>query len=313
MKFSEYIIEWHENRKPLIRASTFESESEYTYRQIAPFFADTELEDLKPLDIQKYVNSKLTSGRLDGKPGGLSTVSVQKHLYIIKQSLNDAVLYGYLTVNPALPVRTPRRKTTQTRRCVFLEAEQAAKVVNALSNDHAIQTAVLVTLLYGLRRSEILGLRWSSIDFDQNRMTIEHTVVKSLTIQAVDDTKTPGSHATFELLPEARTSLLRQREETAGHHSDYVFSRANGSVMRPDCLTRSFQRALRRNDIPSMRFHDLRHSTASILFARGWSLEDVKNWLRHADIETTSNIYLHYQQSRKLLVGKDLSGIFNLI
>ena len=72
MKFSEYIIEWHENRKPLIRASTFESESEYTYRQIAPFFADTELEDLKPLDIQKYVNSKLTSGRLDGKPGGLS-------------------------------------------------------------------------------------------------------------------------------------------------------------------------------------------------------------------------------------------------
>lgn len=158
MKFSEYIIEWHENRKPLIRASTFESESEYTYRQIAPFFADTELEDLKPLDIQKYVNAKLTSGRLDGKPGGLSTVSVQKHLYIIKQSLNDAVLYGYLTVNPALPVRTPRRKTTQTRRCVFLEAEQAAKVVNALSNDHAIQTAVLVTLLYGLRRSEILGL-----------------------------------------------------------------------------------------------------------------------------------------------------------
>lgn len=169
-------------------------------------------------------------------------------------------------MNPALPVRTPRRKTTQTRRCVFLEAEQAAKVVNALSNDHAIQTAVLVTLLYGLRRSEILGLRWSSIDFDLNRMTIEHTVVKSLTVQAVDDTKTPGSHATFELLPEARASLLRQREETAENHSDYVFSRADGSVMRPDCLTRSFQRALKRNGLAPMRYHDLRHSTASILF-----------------------------------------------
>lgn len=258
------------------------------------------------------MNAKLTAGRLDGKPGGLSLVSVQKHLYIIKQSLNDAVLYGYLTVNPALPVKTPRRKTTRSNRTVFLEAEQAAKVVSSLQDSHAIQTAVLVTLLYGLRRSEILGLRWSSIDFERNTMTIEHTVVKSLTIQAVDDTKTLGSRATFELLPEARASLLRQKEETAEHHSGYVFSRTDGSVMRPDSLTRSFQRALKRNGLPPMRYHDLRHSTASILFARGWSLEDVKNWLRHSDIETTSNIYLHYQQSRKLLVGKDLSGIFSL-
>ena len=267
---------------------------------------------MKPLDIQRYVNAKLTSGRLDGKPGGLSPVSVQKHLYIIKQALNDAVLYGYISTNPAIPVRTPRRKTTQSNRTVFLEAEQASKMVSALGDSHAIQAAVLVTLLYGLRRSEILGLRWSSIDFERNTMTIEHTVVKSLTIQAVDDTKTISSHATFELLPEARALLIRQRDETADNHSDYVFSRSDGSVMRPDCLTRSFQRALRRNGLPPMRFHDLWHSTASILFARGWSLEDVKNWLRHADIETTSNIYLHYQQSRKLLVGKDLTGIFNL-
>lgn len=255
----------------------------------------------------------MTSGRLDGKPGGLSPVTVQKHLYIIKQSLNDAVLYGYLDSNPALPVRTPRRKTTHTKRCVFLESEGAAKVVDALRDDHVIHTAVLVTLLYGLRRSEILGLRWTSIDFEKDVFTIEHTVVKSLTIQAVDDTKTPGSMMSYQLLPEARAALLRQREETAENHSEYVFSRSDGSVMRPDSLTRSFQRALKRNGLPTMRFHDLRHSTASILFSRGWSLEDVKNWLRHSDIETTSNIYLQYQQSRKLLVGKDLSGIFSLL
>lgn len=59
-----------------------------------------------------------------------------------------------------------------------------------------------------------------------------------------------------------------------------------------------------------MRFHDLRHSTASILFDLGWSLEDVKNWLGHADIETTSNIYLHYQSTRKVLLGESLVGLF---
>ena len=80
--------------------------------------------------------------------------------------------------------------------------------------------------------------------------------------------------------------------------------------MRPDTLTRTFQKVLRNNGLPHMRFHDLRHSTASILFDRGWSLEDVKQWLGHADIETTSNIYLHYRRSRLVLVGDDLTDVF---
>lgn len=75
-------------------------------------------------------------------------------------------------------------------------------------------------------------------------------------------------------------------------------------------MTRSFQRALKRHNIPKMRFHDLRHSTASVLFDKGWDLESVKSWLRHADIETTSNIYLHISNGRKRLMAKDMAGTF---
>lgn len=81
-------------------------------------------------------------------------------------------------------------------------------------------------------------------------------------------------------------------------------------LYRPDCVTRSFQRALKRHDLPVMRFHDLRHSTASILFDKGWDPESVKSWLRHADIETTSNIYLHISNGRKRLMAKDMTGTF---
>ena len=144
-------------------------------------------------------------------------------------------------------------------------------------------------MLYGLRRSEVLGLCWDAVDFEKNTLTIRRTVVKNLTVKEYDGTKTDNSRRTFQLLPEIR-EVLEDLQKTAPPDSKYLFCHADGSFWRPDCLTRSFQRALKQIGLPKMRFHDLRHSTASILFARGWGLEDVKNWLGHADIETTVNI-----------------------
>ncbi len=101
----------------------------------------------------------------------------------------------------------------------------------------------------------------------------------------------------------------------ANDDGDIVFFTHEGderfvTMYRPDCVTRTFQRILKRHKLPEMRFHDLRHSTASILFDKGWDLEAVKAWLRHADIETTSNIYLHISKDRKHLLAADLQGTF---
>ena len=314
MQVSHYLYDWLNSESPLLRRSTYEAYTVYICRHIIPYFEQlgVTLKELHPIQIQQYVNEKLRGGRLDGKPGGLGLVTVKKHLSVIKQALKDAVLYGYITTNPALSVKLPRNTGTLTKRTVFLEAGDAQRMVTALQAEPTMQLAVLLALLYGLRRSEVLGLRWQSIDFTRGTITIEHTVVKNLTIQAADATKTESSMAAYQLLPEVRTALLRHFESTRGFGSSYVFTRSDGTVMRPDCLTRSFKRCLARHGFPPMRFHDLRHSTASILFARGWSLEDVKNWLRHTDIETTSNIYLHYQKSRRVLVAHDLAGMFTV-
>lgn len=115
-----------------------------------------------------------------------------------------------------------------------------------------------------------------------------------------------------ELLIAIKAEQNRNRKEYEGLYTqtDYIFTQPDGRLYRPDSITRTFQRTLKRHGLPEMRFHDLRHSTASILFDKGWDLEAVKAWLRHADVETTSNIYLHVSKDRKHLLAADMHGTF---
>lgn len=312
MNIRDYLTEWLSLQETNLQRSTYEALCVYFTRHIIPYFdaLGVELEELKPIQVQRYAQYKLKSGRLDGKEGGLALVSVKKHISVLKQALTDAVMFGYISSNPADHVRLPRRHQAKADRTVFLTADDAQRLIFALRGPKLLPLVTL-TLLYGLRRSEALGLRWEAIDFKRNTLTINHTVVKNLTIEAKDSTKTASSMRTYQLLPDVREmldELYRQRRQGAV----YLFEREDGTPMRPDSVTRSFQRALARAGLPKMRFHDLRHSTASILFDRGWELEDVKNWLGHSDIETTSNIYLHYSRDRRVMLGKDLVGMFKI-
>ena len=311
MKVSLFLRQWHDGRKPLLRQCTFEAEGVYIGCHLAPYFdkCAPELEALTAMDVYGYMTYKLAGGREDGKAGGLSRVSVAKHLSILRKALNEAVIFGLIDRNPAEAVRLPRGSTI-TERTVFLDPQDVQRLFNGLAG-HPIYPAVVLAFFYGLRRSEVLGLRWDAIDFEHNTIQIFRTVVKNLTVVDAETTKTATSRRTFQLLPEVR-ALLLDLKSTAPPGSVHLFCHSDGSLWRPDVLTRSFQRQLKRLGFPIMRFHDLRHSTASLLFDRGWSLEDVKNWLGHADIETTSNIYLHYKASRRVLVARDLEGVFQL-
>lgn len=310
MKVSEYLAEWLKLQETNLQRSTYESWTIYISKHLIPYFDSigAELKTLTPMQIQHYVYTKLKSGRLDGKNGGLSVASVRKHLAILKQALNDAVLYEYIDRNPASHVKTPRVRENIAERTVMLDMDTARRVLKALKGEK-IYPLVYIALIYGLRKSEVLGLRWDAIDFISNTMQIKHTVVKASTIQAKDSTKTLSSHQKYPLLPEVAQMLAGLRDN-ASKGSVYVFERADGTPMRPDSVTRSFQRALKRHGFEKMRFHDLRHSACSILFDMGWNLEDVKCWMRHSDIETTSNIYMHYKRDRTLRLGEKLTGIF---
>ncbi len=309
MKVSTYFLEWLEAKRPDLERSTYEAYVIYITRHIVPYFdaLGKELEELKPLDIKGYITNKRTGGRKDGKTGGLSSVSVRKHLNIIKQALREAVLYEVLPKSPADPVRMPKAPSISAN-AQFITAEQARDVIGALQ-DHPLHDVVYTTLYYGLRRSEVLGLKWSAVDFTHDTLTINHTVVKASTIEAKDRTKTASSHRTFPLLPEVK-SLLQERKEKQRIESPYIFTNEKGVLFRPDYVTRGFQRAIKAKGLPVIRFHDLRHATATILFDKGWSVKDVQHWLGHTDIETTMNIYVAYGRGRKIALGGSLEGLF---
>jgi integrase len=203
-------------------------------------------------------------------------------------------------------------------RAMFLTGDEANRLLQAFT-EHELQAMIYVTLYYGLRRSEALGLRWSAVDFEANTIKIEHTVVKLLSTEYKDRTKSKTSMRTFPLIDDVRDLLLKLKEKRSENRktfgntykeSDYIFKWQDGNLYRPDYVTRAFQRVLKNNGLPIMRYHDLRHSTASILHDKNWSLKDIQEWLRHADIETTGNIYTHISNQRKQASAKDLNKTF---
>ena len=319
--FVTYIKRWLDNKKPFIEQSTWEGYQIYAEKHIIPYFEPLKLtlREVKPQHIKDYYNYKYTSGRLDGKPGGLSIPSIKKHSIVLKQALNEAAVSEHILRNPAEGVRLPA-KDVSTREKRFLTSEEANEVLGALKG-HPLEALVYTTLYYGLRRSEVLGLRWSAVDFDRGLLTINHTVVKNVTIVEKDTTKTQSSHHTYALIDDVREVLLQQRERQRrqradfgpGYHvSDYIFTREDGTLFRPDYVTRGFQRALRAHGLPEMRFHDLRHSTASILYDKGWDLKDIQSWLRHASVTMTGDVYTHISESRKQKMAEQLSSTFTL-
>lgn len=316
-KMADYLLMWKDLRKSEVAETTYDGYHTYIDRHLVPYFKKLNLniQDITAGHIFDYVNYLSSDGgRKDNKIGGQSTTSIRKIISILRKVFDYAVLYGDIKINPAMQVPMPKKKNNKDERQVFLTAEDAQKMLDAF-RDEEIGPIVFVTLYYGLRKSEALGLRWQAVDFENNTISINHTVVSNGHIVRKDSTKTYSSRRSYQLLPDIKDLLLKLQEKQkeykerlgSGYHdNDYIFKNPNGTPYRPDSLTRSFKRALARHGLPDMRYHDLRHSTASILVDKGWDINDIKEWLGHSDISTTANIYAHISHRKKISLAQDL-------
>lgn len=319
--FTKYLEGWVERRQGLVANSTWEGIYIYAHKHIIPYFEPMRLKlrDVLPSHIQDYYRYKYSSGRCDAKEGGLSVESIIKHKSLLMTAFDDAVVDGLIPRNPAKYVKLPDKRSSE-RRENFLSAEQAVQMLK-LFEETPFYAIVYTTLYYGLRKSEALGLKWSSVDFVNDKLTIENVVVKNMTIEEKATLKTAASYHIYDLIPNVKKVLLKQRiwqnqnrsKYGEGYHeSDFVFTWEDGRPFRSDSIYRSFQRVLKRNDFtPLLRFHDLRHSTASILYANGMDLKDIQTWLRHADIKVTADIYTHIEQNFNENIPAYLQNVFS--
>ena len=183
----------------------------------------------------------------------------------------------------------------------FLDEEQINELLTVFEKE-PMYTVVLLTAFYALRRSEVLGLKWESVDFNNNTVIIKDTVVEYDTVIEKERTKTKASYRTLPLANDIRNYLqqlkLHQDENrmllgNAYIKNDYVCKWENGKTFNPNYITERFYHVIRKSNLPIIRFHDIRHSSASLLLASGFSLKEIQEYLGHGDLATTANIYAH--------------------
>ena len=313
--FSEYIKQWLETIKPDIDQVTWEGYSSYAAIHVIPYFEARKLKvnAVTVKHIEDYYAEKRKNGRVDGK-GGLSPTTIKLHSVVIKGTLNYALKNNLIPYNPADRARLPKRDTRFVGK--FYTIEQGKELLRAAEGT-SIESVVLLALYYGFRRSEVCGLKWSAVDFQNDTITVSHTVVKLAQSRIEKDrTKNKASNRTLPLLANVKEYLLSLEAQQARdkgtfgnayHDTDYICRWPDGRPLEPDYVTRKFSQVIVQAEMPPIRFHDLRHTTASILLSLGFSIKDIGDWLGHSDYSTTANIYAHLDLSRK----KDIAGKLN--
>lgn len=305
MLFLDYLNEWIQIHKASIQTATFISYNQMIQGRITQYFKPLSLKlcEVTPQVLDEFQEKIL----LDG----CTTNTVIHYHAIFGKAFKDAVRKDYLETNPMLKVDRPKKNSFRPNFYSKDEVQQLLEV----SQDDPLHLCILITAYYGLRRSEVLGLKWSSIDFERKSMTINHKVteqqVNGKYVPVVSDVmKNKTSCRTLPLIPAVEEELLKQKEKQqlyrklfkksySTEYLDFVCTDQEGKLIRPNFVTEHFDWLLTKYGLKHIRFHDLRHSCASLMVMNGVSMKQVQEWLGHSTFSTTADIYTHLDYKSK--------------
>ena len=305
MPFSSYLVQWMEIARSTLKPNTAAGYASMIQNPIAPYFQQRgiTLGGLQAVDIQMFYTSQLKR---------VSANTVIHYHAIIHRALKYAVKTDLIDVNPADKVERPRKDRFTAS---FYDGNEVNRLFQA-ARGTPLELPVMLAAFYGLRRSEVVGLKWDAIDFENKTIAIRHTVTacaeKGRRIEvAADTTKTASSQRTLPLVPAFQTKLAALKEEQEKNrilcgrsyctdYLGYVLVDAMGNRLKLSYISTAFPVLLKRNGLRPIRFHDLRHSCASLLLKNGVPMKQIQEWLGHSDFSTTANIYAHLDAGSKL-------------
>ncbi len=305
MPFSSYLVQWMEIARSTLKPNTAAGYASMIQNPIAPYFQQRgiTLGGLQAVDIQMFYTSQLKR---------VSANTVIHYHAIIHRALKYAVKTDLIDVNPADKVERPRKDRFTAS---FYDGNEVNRLFQA-ARGTPLELPVMLAAFYGLRRSEVVGLKWDAIDFENKTIAIRHTVTacteKGRRIEvAADTTKTASSRRTLPLVPAFQTKLAALKEQQEKNrilcgrsyctdYLGYVLVDAMGNRLKLSYISTAFPALLKRNGLRTIRFHDLRHSCASLLLKNGVPMKQIQEWLGHSDFSTTANIYAHLDAGSKL-------------
>ncbi|UWG97327.1 site-specific integrase [Dehalobacter sp. DCM] len=312
--FADFMEQWLDVIRPDIKLTTYGGYCMNVKTVIAPYFREKGiyLQDLTALDINDFYAEQLKR---------VKATSVHKYHANISKALKYAVERDFILYSVMDKVKRPKKERFVGK---FLKQSEVVELFEAVKG-HKLELGVILGAFYGLRRSEIVGLKWEAIDFEANTITIEHTVTMATIngkriVVAADTTKSKSSYRTLPLVPTFRAKLLAIREEQQYYkklcgksynkaEGIYIYVDQLGNRIKPDYLTREFPVFMVEHEFRRMRFHDLRHSCASLLLACGVPLKQIQEWLGHSDFAITANTYAHLEFNSKLASANAMTWI----
>ena len=308
MLFSEYMDIWLENHKKNIRQSTYEGYREVLDAHIIPYFKKTgvALIDIQPIHIDTYYTYLIKSGR------GANTV--KHHHANIRKALKQAFLQNMIPYNPADRVELPKIKPYEAK--VFTLQEMAV-ILNCVK-DTVIEPAIILAVYYALRRGEICGLCWEDIDFENKTIHICRTRTRLTTEVFEKNTKSNSGNRILALVPEVEEFLLKLKQRQKEYkklfgreykNNDFVCKWENGEPLKCDYVSHHFKLVLKKNNLPEIKFHSLRHSCATALVnSNQVSLPTVQAMLGHSTLDMTRK-YVHPDMQEKIKASNAVSDL----
>ena len=317
MLFADYMELWLEIIRSSVEKTTFSSYTQMVKGKIAPYFRNTglTLDGIQAKHIQSFYLHELKT---------VSPGTVIHYHANIHKALKYAVKMDLIPFNPADKVERPKK---QRYIADYYRQEELERLLEA-SKDHPYSLLIQTAAFYGLRRGEVVGLKWDAIDFEQGTISVKRTVTSTIIDGKYQEfeqqsAKTKSSLRALPLIGSFREYFLQVKEaqelnkQVCGNcynheHDGFVFVDELGERMRANYLTSAFLKFLEDHGLRRMRFHDLRHSCASLLLANDVPMKQIQEWLGHSDISTTANIYSHLDYKSKLMSANVMDNVLTL-
>lgn len=310
-KLSVFLDKWLEDTvQDKVAPATYQSYEELVRLHIAPELGGTALGDLQPLDVQEWMKRERDSG--------LSARRVQYAHAVLRAALGQAQDWGMIDQNVAKRARPPRVSTPKVHP---YDADEARTLLSAV-REHRLGALFTVAISTGLRQGEILGLRWDDLDLEAGQLHVRHTLhwINGKRDWTLAEPKTDRSARTLDLPTVTLVSLEAHRirqvveQRIAGmlwQDHDFVFTTPTGRPLEGANVTHTFHRILKSAGLRRQRFHDLRHTAASLWLSQGLQLREIMEALGHSQISLTANLYTHLQPAMRREAANRMDAVLS--
>ena len=314
--FTEFMRVWLETIRPTIAETSYQG---YLWKvnTIVDYFdenyPDIKLNAVTGMILQKFYNEMFTAGR---------SANTVKHYHAnIHKALQYALKMDLVQVNESDKTERPKLIKYEA---TFYNPKELELLFAAFRGDR-MELVVLIAAYYGLRRSEIIGLKWSSIDFDKKTLTVHEQAYNTyengkMVVKFHNQLKTKSSYRTLPLIPKIEELLLTKRKNDKylaqvlkkgynHEYDEYICTDNFGELITPNYVTDHFRQMIKKHKLKKLRFHDLRHSCASLLVANGVPMKAIQEWLGHSTFHVTADYYSHLDFNSKIESANTIANI----